>query len=351
MANINSNLLADNLKARINTGSIPQVNPIDDFFIRDTPFNSWFTIGHYQSNGHTIDFLCHLLMMRSEQMSMINVNYSITDETSGWYKAVDKVYPVNVARIEETGEGSDKKLTIALPELTYEGSGEWSHVTFELEGGSVDINTKTYGMPIYNGGSGCFPTNFGIPFNQYSVPHLLTNGKIVMDGETFEISNGVSWFDRQWDVKQPPEVMAEMGAKLAALKDIKWNWSWMDINLDNGLSMSLWDMNNITAGENYTWVTVQNEDGTQAVMAAENLSVSMSDFYDSKTGQKYPTKFVVRIPDLEAELHVASVIKEQEIISQNPMLNKYEGASEITGRCKGKDVTGYCYVELFGIWS
>lgn len=42
-------------------------------------------------------------------------------------------------------------------------------------------------------------------------------------------------------------------------------------------------------------------------MAAENLSVEMSDFYDSKTGQKYPTKFVVKIPDFGAELNVASV--------------------------------------------
>lgn len=351
MTNINSNTLHENMQAKINTGAVPQVNPERDFFIRDTPFNSWFTIGHYLSGGHTINFLCYLLMMRTGQGGTIDINYSITDETTGWYKAEDKVYPVDQLTIDESGEGDSRKLLIRFPEGIFEGNSAWSHIALDLGTGSVDVQTKTYGMPIFNGGSGCFPTNFGIPFNQYSEPHLLTNGTIVMDGKSYDIKDGISWFDRQWDVKQAPEETVSMGQKLAALRDIRWNWSWMDINLDNGETMSLWDMNNITSGENYTWVTLQHEDGTQAVLAAENLSVGMSAPFKSRTGQNYPTKFIVRIPDMDAELKVESVIKDQEIISQNPMLNKYEGASEISGTYKGRDVKGYCYVELFGIWA
>ena len=163
---------------------------------------------------------------------------------------------------------------------------------------------------------------------------------MTLDGKTYEIKGGRSWFDRQWQYES---------------KDFtggKCTWSWMDLNLDNGDFISLWDMNNFDTGVNNAWATVLHPDGTQSVCCVERLAVSASEYWSSdKSGQNYPTHYTVRIPELGAELEVSCRIKEQEIVSQMPFLHKYEGASTITGTYKGERVTGYCYVELLGDWT
>ena len=48
------------------------------------------------------------------------------------------------------------------------------------------------------------------------------------------------------------------------------------------------------------------------------------------------------------ELDVTPTPRQQELISKNAMLNKYEGASEVTGTLGGTPVTGNGYVEMVG---
>lgn len=340
LENLNEKPLLENLKKSINTGVIPVLNPVEDlFYKKDYAVNSFFSIGHFEVEGHTLNFLYQVMItVLPNSPSVVNSNISITDETTGWYYADDKIFPLEMAEITEIGDGADKKFCIKVPNGCFLGNLDTLHVEAEMPHGSINVDMKAYGTVIYNAGSGNFPTILGENFNQYSVPNMVTNGTLTLDDKTYNVS-GKSWFDRQWQNE---------GSNLGA----KWNWSWMDINLDNGDVISLWDMRDITHETNYAWATILHPDGSQTVAAMEPLTESASDYWTStESGQKYPTHWIVKIPDLDAALEVTSVIKEQEIVSQVPFLNKYEGASTVKGTYKGKEITGYCYVELLGIWN
>jgi len=70
-----------------------------------------------------------------------------------------------------------------------------------------------------------------------------------------------------------------------------------------------------------------------------------------KSGNRYPTRWSVRIPLLKAVLNVVPAPRQQEIVSVIPVLTKYEGASAVTGTVDGKPVKGFGYVEQYGSWK
>lgn len=56
-------------------------------------------------------------------------------------------------------------------------------------------------------------------------------------------------------------------------------------------------------------------------------------------GQNYPTRFKIQIPSLDASFEVTCTPREQEIVSKLSGVNKYEGAADVTGTCRGEPVT------------
>lgn len=351
MTDISEHKLKENFDLHLNTGAIANVDAERDWFKRKSPFDSWFIVGHAEDDGEPVDFLCHILAMDFGEKGVVNFNASIINENTGVSDASDKVVPFNQVSFTETGEGIDKVLKITMPDGDgMEGNIYHSQWKVDLPESKIDVDLVTYGMVLYDAGTGTFPTCFNRPFNQYSVPDMRANGTINLKGKEYRLKDCKVWFDRQWDVEGAKTGNATSSTEL--FSGLKWTWSWMDINLDNGEDMSLWDMHNITNKYHYTWATVLHKDGSQTTVPIENLTVGASDFWRSeKSGQNYPTKFVVRIPDYDAELTVTSVKKEQEIASDIKFLNKYEGASTVEGTYKGKKVKGYTYVEMLGNWE
>ena len=291
--------------------------------------NSWFIIGHAESENHTLNFLFHLMLMNNEgQPPVMQSVVSITDETTGWYYGDDIVLPVSDIEI------SEDNLNIKLPNGSMSGNLENMTFKAQIPNGSIDVIAKPVGFPIYNAGTGYFPL-LDMKVHQYSIPTLETIGSITIEGRTYEI-NGTSWFDRQWQNQG---------------KEIIGHWTWMDLNLDNGDRLSLWDVVDDATNIETAWATVLHLDGTQSVVAVEPFRKGESNYWTSeKSKQTYPTHWVVKIPEYDACLEVTPAPAEQEIVSVVPPLNKYEAASKVKGTYKGKEVNGYCYVELVGYW-
>jgi predicted secreted hydrolase len=65
--------------------------------------------------------------------------------------------------------------------------------------------------------------------------------------------------------------------------------------------------------------------------------------------QKYPTHWVVELPEFDTHLQVTSSPKEQEIVSE--FINKYEAASKVSGTFMGATAEGFCYIELVGDYT
>ncbi|OOM73668.1 hydroxyneurosporene synthase (CrtC) [Clostridium puniceum] len=312
-------------------GIVPFVKPVEDlYWKKDFNNNSWFVIGHFEAEEHKLNFLVHLMILdMKDQQPIFNSMLSITNETTGWYSGEYKLFPLSDIEI------SDKEFNMKALNASMSGSLDRMHIQATMPNGKVDVMLSPVGYPLYNGGTGYFPM-FDMNIYQYSLPTLDTIGTITIEDKTYEI-NGTSWFDRQWQ---------KQTINLAG------HWSWMDINLDNGDKISLWDTVDHSNGNENAWATILHPDGSQSVVSVEPLSVGESNYWlSTKSGQRYPTHWIVKIPSLDACLEVTPVPREQELIAELEIFNKYEGASTVKGTYKGKETTGYCYVELVGSWK
>lgn len=342
MKNLNKFLLTKNLKEVPHYGLIPAVHPVEDLtYKKDFNVNGWFVIGHYDVGGELINFMLHFLFLHppggfpNGTSGGVDVNISMTNETTGWYAAHDEFYPDEVLTVEERDGG----LYFKTPNALMCGTIDNFHIEGDFPQGSINLDMTAYGSCIYNGGLGRFPTMFGEYFNQYSIPNLKTNGTVTFGDKTYEIKDGKSWLDRQWQNQAPTYLNSS------------WKWGWMDINLDNGDVISIWDMRGVDSGVHGAWATIMHPDGKQTTTWMEDWMEGASDFWKSpETGRVYPTKFELKIPEFDCILNVVSNPKEQEIVATTPRRHKYEGASKVTGTYRGKEVTGYCYSELVGDW-
>ncbi|EIZ78317.1 mucin-1 (muc-1) [Novosphingobium sp. Rr 2-17] len=329
-----------NVSAEVSTLAIPKgvgafIDPVADLPLKkDFGTNSWFVIAHCVANGEVLNFLYHIMIFPMPGGgSAIQACVSITNETTGWYSADDIVIPLDQATIADTG------FDIKMPNGRLWGTLDKLRVEAALADGrgKVEIEALATSPVIMNGGTGVFPL-IDMMIHQYSVPRLAARGTITIDGKTSPIE-GSAWFDRQWQNQDGD-----------AAVDAAFKWSWMDINLDNGDAVSLWSGPAKLGGEERAWATILHADGSQTVAAAEPGLGARDIWHSEKSGARYPTRWTVRIPAMDAELEVTPSPREQEFVSQVPVLNKYEGASAMSGTWRGKPVRGFGYVELVGVW-
>jgi predicted secreted hydrolase len=206
-----------------------------------------------------------------------------------------------------------------------------------LPGVEINIDGRVAGPVLYNCGTGAYPA-FGSTVYQYGIPTIEASGTISVEGDTYEVA-GSCWFDRQWQ---------DVGDYFF---NVNWHWAWMGLKMANGDRISLWDVVDEDGQVKHTWATVLQPDGTHDIVEVEPLLTGASDYWKSSaSGQRYPTRWNVTIPALDARLEVVSSPKEQEIVS--PIgTNKYEGASSVRGVYRGQETTGYAYVEMVGKWT
>ncbi|WP_353816533.1 lipocalin family protein [Agromyces sp. SYSU T00266] len=292
---------------------------------KDATFDSWFAIGHFEAEGHTISFLVHIMTLNANGVIVaVNGSAGITDETTGWVGATDVAYPAFRAKVAKD------RLSLVTPNSSLGGDLHELRARAKWKNASIDVTMRPVGYPLYNKGTGRFDL-LGMDVRQYSLPTLQTTGTVTIDGREFTVE-GTSWFDRQWQ---------RQGLKLPG------KWTWMDLNLDNGWRVSLWDAI-ATDGTPDGWATVIDESGNHTVTRLTPLIEDATDYWlTPKSGARYPTRWTVRLPDLDAAFEVVPHPREQEV---KGVLSRYEGASSVTGSVMGEPVNGYCYVEMVGDW-
>ena len=311
------------------------VEPVADLALKQGfDVNSWFTIGHFDVDGEVLNVLYHIMISpMPDGGRAIQACVSITNESTGWYSANDIVIPLDQATIADTG------FDIEMPNGRMWGTLDKLGIRAALADGNGEFEIEAHATSpaILNGGTGVFPL-VSMAVHQYSVPRLASRGTITINGKAHHVE-GVTWFDRQWQNQA-----GDVGV------NAEFKWTWMDINLDNGDAVSLWSGPAQMGGEERAWATILHADGSQTVAAAEPGLGARELWHSNKSGARYPTRWTVRIPAMDAELEVIPSPREQEFVSQVPALNKYEGASTMNGSWRGKPVKGFGYVELVGVW-
>lgn len=300
---------------------------------RDLPFkkeydvNSWFVIGHFDVEGETIDFLYHLMCMRFKGIPMMSACLTACNETTHWYGGEDSISPMIFSKAD--------KNKFYLKDKTGIMSGDLNKMLVQAHSkdASVDIEMTAEDYPLYNNATGVFDF-LGMQIHQYSIPHMKTTGTVTLKGKTYPV-DGYSWFDRQF------QVQGDGG--------LPGRWTWFDLNLSNGIIISVWDGID-SDGSETCWGTVLYPDGHHEVVDILPLSEHEYDFWKStnpKSENAYPTRMDVIIPSLNAKLEVKATFPEQEIASV-PGLAHYEATATVSGNFNGEEVTGYSFIELVG---
>ncbi len=322
-----SKILSDIL-IRLSEGKKPAYAP-DKELVWDRKFNSssWFVIGHFEAEGHRLNYLFHEMVWPSHDGQVLNSVLSVTDETTGYHYGEDHFYPMDQVTI------ADDRFLIQEPTGSMEGDLKHMAVKAANDGIALDLKLDFEDDIILNGGSGQFDLAV-IKVHQYSKPKVRPSGQLIINGKTYEIS-GDAWFDRQWQQTPGP------------VSDGDLHWCWMDLNIDGSDRLSLWSISWPSKHIAKSWATLQEADGTQKVVKVEPFMEKSKAFWKSPaSGQNYPVHCTVEIPELDAVLEVKPQPIEQEIASEH--ISKYEAASEISGTYKGKDCTGFCYIEYVG---
>lgn len=289
--------------------------------------SSWFLIGHFEAEGHKLNYLFHQMVWPGHEGQVLNSVLSVTDETTGFHYGEDNFYPMDQVTI------ADDRFYISDPTGMMEGDLKHMHVKASNKGIELDVGLDFEDDIIYNGGSGQFNLAV-IKVHQYSKPKIKPSGFLTINGKRYPIS-GDAWFDRQWQQAPNP------------VSDGDLHWAWMDLNLDCGDQLSMWSISWPSMHLAKGWATMQQADGSMKVVAVEPFMEKSDRFWKSPaSGQNYPVHCVVKIPELDAVLDVLPSPIEQEIASDH--ISKYEAASQITGTYKGKPVSGFCYIEYVG---
>ena len=344
------NTLCENIKNM--KGISPAVDVRNDLIYKtEYVINSYFAIGHFEAKEHTLNYLFHIITMDSPGKELMGAMFSVTDETTKEYYSDVKVCPIDSNSI------STDRFFLKAPNGKMCGDIDLINISAEMDRAKLDIEIRPEGYPIFNGGTGRFHLA-NLDIYQYSIPHAKTVGTLTLNDEIYDV-DCMTWFDRQWEMPNPKmpipvkkalgwfvNIFTDGGKKMKVP-----SWGWMDINLDNGDVMSVW-FEAGPKGED-CWATVMHPDGTQKKVFLNPIVAQAEDWWKSPDSDyAYPMKYHVQCPELDADLIVLCNPKEQELVFEEfPTLSHYEGASQVSGVYKGKNVTGYCYVENIGFWD
>lgn len=318
----------------------------DMAYKEDYAVNSFFAIGHFDAEGHILSYLYHIMgCVFPGQKPYMTYCFSVTDETTGEFHQYSHAYPFDEVQI---GKGDFR---VATPKGYMSGTLDHLELKCEIDDAALDLHLEAVGYPLYNAETGKFNLG-GVDMYEYSIPNYKSNGTIRIGDKEYGIRDGISWYDRQWEIPLPKNISIPVGTDVkAGNATASITWGWMDLNLDNGDVISAWFTTTET-GED-CWATLMHPDGSQKMVRLNPVIATAADYWHSEaSGLSYPMKYTIQIPELDADLTVKCSVKDQELyFPERADLNHYEGAAEIEGKYQGKPVKGYTYVELVGDWN
>jgi predicted secreted hydrolase len=295
--------------------------------------DSWYLISHLETSRGTLDVQLHLIhrVPPVGGPGALAVSASVLDSSTGRYVSEEQDFPGDQCSFStETCEVISPIATIRGDAQALNFRGTWS-----TAGIACDITVAQAGPMLANAGTGLFPFLGGITY-EYALPTMTTTGTVTIAGETVEV-NGNSWLDRQWSDASRFAAQASM------------RWVWLGVSLDNGIRISLWDL--IEADRRHRFATILHPNGAHEVVTVEPTVEKATRLWKSpETGHVYPTRWDVRMPQIDSQLSIKPDVITQEFKSPDGVLHRYEAAAPVTGTLHGEPVNGYTTIELVGAW-
>ena len=274
----------------------------------------------------------------------------LTNRNSNW--ATNQIYLAHFSLTDSLNERHFQKEIMARGALELAGTQidnlfrvwlyEWEVVqisenefrlTASTDDYSINLNLEDLKKPIFHGTNGLSikgdePGNASYYFSQ---TRLSSVGEIKI-GEEVHTVKGLSWMDH------------EFGSNTLGANQI--GWDWFSLQLDDNQELMLFQIrqNDNTISDNSSGTYV-NADSTTKHLDISQFDITVLDEWKTVDGFIYPSKWLIKIDDLDMELIVEPVINQQE----NDFFFRYwEGAVKISGMMGDFNISGYGYVELTG---
>jgi predicted secreted hydrolase len=169
----------------------------------------------------------------------------------------------------------------------------------------------------------------------YSFTRLNALGALTWKGKRYAVT-GRAWMDH------------EFGSSILS-KD-QTGWDWFSIQLDDGSDMMISYMRKKDGSIERPFGSLVSKDGVVEDLVARKIKVAPTGTWVSpRTKARYPSGWIVEVPELGIALSVQPSIQDQELVTENSTGVAYwEGSVKVTGKKNGADVSGAGYVELTG---
>ncbi len=198
---------------------------------------------------------------------------------------------------------------------------------FRIKTETFDLRLKSSKPPLLEGGEG-FLNLHGRKTYYYSLTSLSASGQIYIGNKTIDVS-GKAWMDHQW-------------ANTPYNKD---RWTWLSIQMDNGLEAVVIEYGN---DKRDRLVDISLPNGKTEHYGNDEINISpMGKPWKSKhTGASYELSWRIEVPAKRAVFEVEPMMKEQEMIFG--ALNYWEGPLKVRATIDGRTVKGKGFLELVG---
>ncbi len=170
----------------------------------------------------------------------------------------------------------------------------------------------------------------------YSFTRMTTMGTIVLGGRAIPVS-GLSWMDHEFGT--------------SFLEPQQRGWDWLALQLDDGRDLMVYQLRRADGGvDPHSSATLVEPDGRATTMRATDFSLQPGRTWTSRaSGATYPVAWRVRVPSAGADLQVAAALDDQELRARGSSgVTYWEGAIDVRGQMRGRDVKGRGYLEMTG---
>jgi predicted secreted hydrolase len=208
----------------------------------------------------------------------------------------------------------------------------------EQDGIAVELTLEQLKPPVIHGYAGISRKGekVGQASHYYSLTRLGTEGRLTIDGETFQVT-GTSWMDHEFG-------SADLSEDLVG-------WDWFSLQLQDGNDIMIYRLRRADGSlDPASSGTVIYPDGRADSLSPADVNVVASEHWTSPvSGARYPAGWRVTLPRLQLSIQIVPLMPNQELATRrSTQVTYWEGAVRISGTAAGRAVTGQGYVELTG---
>ena len=316
------------------------------------PFQTewWYVTGHLSAtNGRRFGYELTFFRRGIESSDAWNnpspwamrhlyfAHFALTDEADDQFRFAEKLSRggINKAGAEANG------LDVWIDRWSLKAVAS-DHRQFQLQAQadrfSIDLTVESRKPPVMHGINGVsrkgqHPEHTS---HYYSLTRLQTAGSVVVDGIPLAVK-GVSWMDHEFG-------SADLAEGLVG-------WDWFSLQLENNHEIMAYGLRRADGTfDTASSGTLVWPNGSSKSLSFEEIRVSVQDQWTSPvSGARYPSQWTFSIPSEEVDLKISPRMAHQELVTRRSTgVTYWEGAVDVTGLWKGRDIHGQGYVELTG---